>query len=85
MADDNTEVLAALTRCITQEQAQAALAQADAWLKDHPDDEAVIGACESAAMVSEMWDLDLDQFPQAERDMLMERARRMDNGDRTGQ
>lgn len=64
-------IITALEACVTQAEADAALAQAERWLATHPDDLDLRGACESAAMVSAAWDMDLEDWPQESRDALL--------------
>jgi hypothetical protein len=72
-------IMADLLACVTQDEANAALDAADAYLKDHPGDLELAGATESAEMVRSAWDLPLSEWPQADRDeLLRERGRKVD-------
>lgn len=72
-------ILEALTECVTQDEAVAALADADAYLADHPNDLDLAHVMEGAAMVRDAWDLSLGVWPQADRDELLRRTGRMVN------
>jgi hypothetical protein len=68
---DRRVVLDALAGCVTRDEAEAALDQADAWVKAHPDDLDVRHVMESAVLVVTAWDLPLDRWPQSDRDALL--------------
>lgn len=65
------DILTALYGARTAAECDAALDDAEAWLKDHPDDAEVRGACEQASLIRSAWDLPDWEWPQAERDAML--------------
>lgn len=64
-------VLDALTDCVTQPEAEAALRMGRAWMREHPDDHDVAHVMEGADLVRTAWDLPLDDWSQFDRDELL--------------